>query len=123
MVICSSLSDIVPGRQPATGLPAAQRVQRLALAGQIGRALAHDAARLSALACRVSADSALAEGTLLRVPVPRSAHARARVFGTRARADRWRHRQPHDSIHTRIGRARGLRWRQEQGNCIKTRYE
>ena len=43
MVICSALSDIVPGRQPATGLPAAQRVQRLALDSQIGCSLAHDA--------------------------------------------------------------------------------
>src|SRR5215471_21339934 len=85
--------------------PAAPRlargVQRPALAGAHGGALADAAARFAALGGRVSADAALAARRLLRSPGPRPARLAAPTGRTEAAADGSDHRQPHGAIDAR----------------------
>ena len=84
MGLRSTLFGFVPGRRQAAGTLVASGVQRAALAGAIGGALADDAARSAAVAGGVSADAALDPSRLFRNHGGGFALAAARVRRTQA---------------------------------------
>src|ERR1700712_3135936 len=83
----------------------ARSVQRAALRGEDGRALAVDAQRPATLGGRLPAGAALAGGRLLRAAGRRSAGVATPGLWTFARAERGHPRQPDPALDARERRA------------------
>src|SRR5271157_1766234 len=101
----SAVFSLVPGRRQAAGTLVAGGVQRTAMAGAVGRALADDAARSAAVAGRLSADAALDTGGLFRNVGGGFALSAARVRRAQGTTYGDDCRQPHAAIHARVGSA------------------
>src|SRR5271157_23168 len=105
MGLRSTLSGFVPGRRQAAGTLVASGIQRAALAGAIGGALADDAARSAAMAGGVSANPALDPRWLFRNHGRGFALAAARVCRTQGATHGDDRRQPDAAIDPRVGSA------------------
>src|SRR5258705_6642416 len=96
-------------------------VQRAALAGEDGGALADDAQRSAAVAGGVPADATLDTSRMLRDHGGGSAFSAARVRGAQAAAHGDGGGQPDAAVHAGVGRTGGIRRRQAaqraQGAC------
>jgi hypothetical protein len=95
-------------------------VQRTALAGAQRRPLAHDAARIPAMAGGISADAALAGGGLFRGDGARSAGAAAGIRRPQGAAQCGDTGQPHPAVGAGIRGARGLRGGQTGARAPKS---
>ena len=107
MGVCCSVSGIVPRGRCAADAQFPGGVQRAALAGEDGGALADDAQRSAAVAGGVPADATLDTSRMLRDHGGGSAFAAARVRGAQAAAHGDGGGQPDAAVHAGVGARAG----------------